>query len=339
MGPPKPPKYPTQGPTWQTVEPMKVGAPPVRVEPDVLEFGDLRAETRVSGEFKLTNTGTERLQILAAMSSCNCTAADLRERAIEPGKTITLPVTFDSGAVIAEQNREVVIRFVGYSKSVVAKVHAFTNYGIRATVDYSPQDQRRLGVVVLQSPDNEAFRVVSANGKAPEYADDFDPSMGARGRYELRLDLSEYLPERLPKWFVIETDDPDSPIIDIPVENLEWEPERAIIPWWFGEMRVMLGVMAPASQRDIVLTVKNVAEGGLDFLTSLWAEPPIADVSLFGMEQTPDGLKLRMRVAPKDSPPGRRGIFITKIMVAGLEYEDGVMLMGRIVDPASEEAQ
>ncbi|MBL8746700.1 MAG: DUF1573 domain-containing protein [Phycisphaerae bacterium] len=330
-GPASGSKLPTEGPTWQTVEPMKTVPPPVRVEPEVLELGDLLPNTKTPGEFRLTNTGTEPLQIRAAMSTCSCTVAQLMEQLIEPGKTVVLPITFDSGDLIRSQERDVVIRFSGYSKSATGKVRANTNYGIRAQIDYTPEDQRRIGVVSLSSVDGEPFRVLSANGVQPEILD--GEASVPRSHYEVKFDLSGPAADHLPKWFVIETDHHSSPIIDLPVENLEWEPERTYRPWSLAESRVLLGTMPPLAQREIVVTVNNVKSGGLDFVQSVWVEPPIADVAIFGMEQAEEGLKIRLKVTPKDS---HRGVFVATVKLSGLDHEDGVTLMGRIADPGSD---
>ncbi len=324
-------KLPAQGPTWQTVDPLKTIPPPVKIEPDVMDLGDLMPNVKIPGEFKITNLGTEPLYITAAMSTCSCTVAQLSERGIEPGMSVVLPITFESGPVITAQERDVMIRFHGYSKSAVGRVRANTNYGVRATVEYTPADQHRLGVVTLASVDAQPFRVLSANGAPPEFLDAANDA--PRNHYELRFDLSAPPPQQLPKWFVIETDHPTSPIIDLPVENLEWEAERTLRPWSLSESRILLGVMPPMAQKEVIVTVRNVNSGGLDFVKTLWVEPDIADVSIFGMEQTDDGLKIRLRITPKDS---HRGAFVAKVNFSALDHEDGVTLMGRIADPASD---
>lgn len=330
-GPNQPPKHPAQGPTWQAIEPTKTNPPPIKIEPDVIELGDLPPDTKVQSEYKVTNIGTEAMQIRAAMSTCSCTVTQLMQTAIEPGQTVVLPITFDSGKVLSAQEREVIIKFFGYSKSAVGRVRANTNYGVRTSVEYTPPEQRRIGVVTLESVDGTAFRVHSADGKPAELL--LGDAGTAGTRFEVKFDLSAYAAEQLPRWFIIETDHPTSPIIDWPVENLEWEPERTMRPWFFNEGRVLLGRMPPMAQKEIVVTAALVQSGGLDFVRSVWVEPEIASAEIMGMEQTEDGLKIRLRVTPNAD---QRGAFIAKVMVSGLDYEDGVTVMGRIADPASE---
>ena len=138
------PTLPPSGPTYQSMTPGKTEPVPVRIEPDILDLGDLAPNTQVQGQFKITNTGAEPLRIKAAMSTCSCTVAQLTETDIAPGRAIILPVTFDSGKILANQEREVVIRFEGYSRPAAARVRASTNYGVRTTIEYDPPDQRRL---------------------------------------------------------------------------------------------------------------------------------------------------------------------------------------------------
>ncbi len=334
VGPQQGPKYPAQGPTWQSVEPLKSVPPPVKIEPEVMDLGDLMPNAKVPAEFKITNIGTEALEITAAMSTCHCTVPQLGEKKIEPGASIVLPITFDSGPVLTNQEREVVIRFAGYSRAAAGRVRASTNYGIRTDVEFTPPEQRRVGVVMLRSVSDRPFRVLSANGEAAEFVDGFDSEKDSpRAAYEVRFDLSEYAAEALPEWFVLETDHPTSPIIDIPVENLEWEPQRSLMSWGFGERRVLMGTMPVMGRREVVVTVQNMHAGPLDFVKQLWVEPEVADATMMGMEKTEDGLKVRVRVTPKDS---HRGLLVAKLMIAGADHEAGVWLMGRVAAVGGE---
>jgi hypothetical protein len=335
-GPVQPkPSLPTSGPTWQSVTPGRVEPVPVQIEPDVLDLGDLPPNTQVQGEFKITNVGSEPLRIKAAMSTCACTVAQLGETEITPGRAIILPVTFDSGKVLANQEREVVIRFDGYSRPAAARVRASTNYGVRTTVVYDPPDQRRLGVVTLEGVNGHPFRVMSAHGKPPVFVDDFEPGKDvARSAYKVQFDLTGPAPEQLPRYFVIELDHPSSPIIDIPVENLEFERERTLRPWSFSDKRTILGTLPPLSRKDVVVTLQNVRSGGLDLIQNLWVEPPTAEVAILGMEQTETGLNVRLRVAPRDDV---RGALVASVFFSGLDHEDSMTLMARIAEPGSAE--
>lgn len=329
-GPAQRPAVPADGPTWQTVTPPSIDPPPVRIEPDIIDLGDLMPETKVQTEFKVTNIGDKPLKITSAMSTCSCTVAQLGISEIEPGRTIILPVTFDSGKVIADQTRDVIIRFAGYARPAAGKVHARTNYGVRMMVEYDPPEQRRVANITLESVDEQPFRVLSAGGRPPQFLDGFDPLNDApRNRYIIAQDLAGIPAQSLPLWFVIELDHPTSPIIDLPVENLEWAPERTMRPWSFSERRILLGEMPPMSQKEVVVLLRNVKEGGLDLIRSIWMDPPIAEAAIFGMEQTPDGLKVRVRITPRDD---HRGAFVTALSFSALDFDDSITLMGRITE-------
>lgn len=322
------------GPTWQRMTPANLDPPPVRIEPEVLDLGDLPPNTKVRTEFRLTNIGTDVLHITAAMSTCHCTVADLPERTIEPGKTISLPITFDSGPYISSQVRDVVIRFHGYARPAAGRVRADTNYGVRARLEFDPPEQRRTGSVTLESVDGEPFTVLSADREPPVFLDGFTPGRDEpRNRYTIQLDLNHYLPEHLPRWFLIELDRSDSPVVDLPIENLEWEPPRKLRPWGFREARMLMGVMPPMASRDVVVTIMNVQEGMLDLIDNVWVDPPIADAAILGMEQTPDGIKVRVRISPKDDA---RGLLAAELFFSGREHEESVILIGRIADSAGE---
>lgn len=329
VGPTKSP--PSSGPTWQVITPKRTEPVPVRIEPEVLDLGDLRPDVTVPGEFRITNTGSEPLTITAAMSTCSCTVAQLAESGIRPGQTVVLPITFYSGKTLANQEREVVIRFEGYSKPAAARIRASTHYGVRTTIHYEPPDQRRLATVTLETPDGVPFRVLSANAQPPEFVDGFNPTTDSpRNRYIVAFDLAGTPPELLPRWFVYELDHTESPIVDIPVEDRETVEDRMLRPWSFNEKRLLLGTLPPLVATEVVLTLDRVNGGGLDFVRSIWLEPAIATASIFGMEQTDNALRIRVRIEPLEE---FRGPFVTTLHIANDEHQEGITLMGRIAEP------
>lgn len=326
------PTLPPQGPTWQDLtQGKKVSAPPVTLEPEVIELGDVPINTKISRIVRMTNTGSETLTIEGVMSTCWCTAGEPSSRVIEPGQTTELAVTFDSGPYLQTAERQVVIRFAGYTRAVSPIVRASVNYGIRAVVSYDPPDQRRIGLVRLESATGSAFDVLSADGRPPEFADGFDPERDdPRTTYTIRWDLSRYEAERIPPFFVIETSDESSPLIDLPVENLEWERPRMLRPWQFADLRAMLGRLDPATDKDIVVTMAPFTTPAIDAIENVWVDPPIADVRVMGTEGTPTGLKVRLRVTPRDD---LRGPLFAEVRIAATGHQESFWLIGRIAEP------
>lgn len=322
------PKLPESGPTWQAISKGRLEAPPVKVEPEVLDLGDLQINTKTGGLFRITNTGSETIWIEAVMSTCWCTAAEPSSREIPAGATVDIPATFDSGPYIQDAQREMLVRFHGYTRGATLKLHARVHYGIRATVEYTPPDQRRLGRVTLESPGGDAFDVLSADGQKPRFLDGFDPERDdPRSRYIIAWDLSKYEAEKIPPLFAIETSDEQSPMIDLPVENFDWEPPRGLMPWKFNDFRVLLGRMDPATSKDIVVMAGPYTGSTLDAVEELFVEPPVADVRIMGTESTPTGLNIRLRVSPKQD---LKGALVAAVQLSIGAYQEKFWLVGRV---------
>ncbi len=60
------------------------------------DFGDVQAETDVSTEFTVTNTGNKPLIIEDVKASCGCTMPQKPEKPILPGESDIIAVTFHS---------------------------------------------------------------------------------------------------------------------------------------------------------------------------------------------------------------------------------------------------
>ncbi|MDX2115682.1 MAG: DUF1573 domain-containing protein [Planctomycetota bacterium] len=327
------PDVPKQGPTWQERTPPNTNPPPVVIEPNPIDLGDLPPNTKVTAEFRVTNRGESPLTLISAMSMCWCTVTSPSDMVLDPGETIQIPVTYDSGPVVGWAERQVLMRFEGYSKNAVGRVQADTNYGVRARVTFDPPEQRRLAVVALESVDGAAFSVLSVNGGAPDFVDGFEPGRDTpRARYQIGWDLSALAADKLPLWFVVETDHPTSPIIDLPVENMEWEPPRRGRIWTFTGANANVRRVEPGGFADVTLTLSGAPGAPMDAIERIEVDPPVADVRIMGMAAADTGgLKVRLRVTPNRD---HRGLLLANVYVVASGHEESFMLMGRVVPAA-----
>lgn len=112
-------------------------APKIVFKSDAFNFGKIKQGVSVSHEFVFKNEGDSLLQIGGVESSCGCTAVLVSDRKIEPGKSGTIKVTFNS---------------TGYAGVVVKYVYVETNdpanrriqLKVEAAVDVPPQPQIEL---------------------------------------------------------------------------------------------------------------------------------------------------------------------------------------------------
>lgn len=63
------------------------------------DFGRIPADKIVSHDFVITNAGNQTLEIYDVRSSCGCTTTTNWNRRIEPGKTGTIPILFNTGGM------------------------------------------------------------------------------------------------------------------------------------------------------------------------------------------------------------------------------------------------
>jgi hypothetical protein len=63
----------------------------------IFDFGKIRAGETVKHSFIFTNIGTEVLNVTHVQPACGCTTAGDWSRTVEPGKTGSIPIQFNSG--------------------------------------------------------------------------------------------------------------------------------------------------------------------------------------------------------------------------------------------------
>ncbi len=72
-------------------------------------FGKLIQGERISYSFKFTNTGGSDILINKVSTSCGCTVSDYPKTPIEPGKSGSIDVTFNSNHKKGHQNKTVTV--------------------------------------------------------------------------------------------------------------------------------------------------------------------------------------------------------------------------------------
>src|SRR5438876_2981203 len=78
--------------------PVTIGAigPKIQFQTPVYDFGKVKSGDPVKYTFIFTNTGDELLILTNVQPSCGCTTAGDWSRQVEPGKTGTIPIQFNS---------------------------------------------------------------------------------------------------------------------------------------------------------------------------------------------------------------------------------------------------
>jgi len=312
----------------------KSGLPPISLDPDLVELGDMMPNTKKSGTLTLTNVGDEPIRILALRSTCACTVPGIESDIVAPKESITIALELDAKSATGPNQRYIMALFEGYQQPVQLIVQADVNYGIRTRVTYDPPGQSRVATIQLQSTDESVpFRIISAGGEAPVFVGGFDPSKDEpRTKYTIRQDYSMYASEQLPRWFLIETDHPTSAVIDVPVPNYEIQPERQRHRFNVSESRLVFGQMHAGEQSfGRFRVVGGDLPDASEFVDSIeWTNTDQCDVEVVSAENDEGGIQMVIGVTPKE---GLRGVLFGTVTLRAMGDSRPFDIIGRVVAP------
>jgi hypothetical protein len=229
------------------------GPPPLAFEPPVLDLGLLGVGQSGSGTVKVRNVGDRTVKILTTKASCACTyAKDISGTVLAPGEAVDLSATLEPKPGVGDKKEQIRVVAAGYTEYVTLDVIGEVALAIRAIPAGLPAFQVGLtGQVDVVSLDGEPFRIVRAGGRPPQFVG-FDPASDApRNRYTLRWDLTSYTTQTMPWWWVVETDRPDAPLVDVRVMHDSTKIDRSRVSRWIrGDLRILAGVLGPGQTYD-----------------------------------------------------------------------------------------
>ena len=252
---PQPASSPAPPATHRTIH----GPPPLAFEPPVLDLGLLGVGQTGSGTVKVRNVGDRAVKILTTKASCACTyAKDISGTVLAPGEAVDLSATLEPKPGIGDKKEQIRVVAAGYTEYVTLDVIGEVALAIRAMPAGLPAYQVGLrGQVDVASLDGEPFRIVRAGGRPPQFVG-FDPASDApRNRYTLRWDLTGYTAQTMPWWWVVETDRPHTPLVDVRVMHDWTRIDRSRkFRWIRGDLRILGGVLRPGQTYDIRTKLK-----------------------------------------------------------------------------------
>jgi len=271
--------------------PVVSDAIPYKIEPPELDFGIISPGTELRGSILITNVSDKPLTISKQISSCKCTVAqDLSGKTLQPGESVELNPLIEARTWNGTKRDKITLVFAGYSKpatmwvksnvarAIIAEppfIYAARPLNQQGTVDpETPQQQaaRMAGVINLRSRDEKPFRILALNGGDVPYLG-FDPARDElKSSYRIRWDLKNFDEETcrdeqgnpMLDWWVVETDHPDAPIIDLRVRHrctLPDMPVRADFTgrhWFPKDFRVVLDEIKAGVPMEFELPIKWV---------------------------------------------------------------------------------
>jgi hypothetical protein len=85
------------------------GAPVIKFEKDVYDFGKITEGEKVSYDFTFTNTGGTPLIISDASATCGCTVPEVPKEPVAPGASAKIKVVFSSAGKVGLQDKVVTV--------------------------------------------------------------------------------------------------------------------------------------------------------------------------------------------------------------------------------------
>ncbi|MDA0296605.1 MAG: DUF1573 domain-containing protein [Planctomycetota bacterium] len=321
-------------------------SPPVRVVPPMLDFGFIAPNQDANGSVKIFNTGTEPLMILAAEPSCKCTTLnDISGTVIPPGGSVDLEAKLDGASNTGPKTASIKVLFDGYSVVHVVDLKAEIALPIRAIPPHinAVRNQNRQGRIVVESIDGEPFSICSIHGLPPTFLG-FDKATDTpRSQYILTYDL-DTIPTPYPRYLVIETDRPDTPMVDVYLRHETTLPKPNRNLRMFGGFRFPLGLIKQGGHADLEVTFDTVAQP----IATVISETSDCRAELLGTrtEESDKGLitTLMIRVTPASDYVGvlyaplsamTTGGEVASFNVFGIVSPDGEPCVGPTVEPVS----
>lgn len=316
--------------------------PPVEFEPANLNFGIVPPHTIGKGTAKIWNVGDQPLRIVKSITSCGCTSTEnLAGRVIPPGGSIEFATEMEMKTGLGAKKEKVTLFFEGYGGTqVIFFYNAEVARPVRVIPPYvEASEQRRdggwnqyqTGTVRVASLDGKPFRILKAHGVAPQFVG-FDPAADElRSQYTLKWDIGQFAGGPIPWFWVLETDHPDAPIVDVRMRHSSVRPVRAPNrPWQPKDQRILIDLVRNGEPVEII-TKHEYAGNRAPMPQNARVQnlSAILEVELIGVEQKGQLLEFRLRVTPKNAP---LGLLYEHISVGSAGYMVPLRIIGRVIE-------
>jgi hypothetical protein len=323
----------TQAPTLGDV-------PPIRLEPASIEFGYLQPSKNATGVINIHNTGNAPIKILSTKASCHCTTLDeLAGKVIPPKESVPLHATLDTGMVPGIKKSSLTLVFEGYTRPLSVNIRGEVTLPIRVVPQFlnivtrneeGAQPPPLQGTVTIESIDQKPFRVLSADGREPQFVD-FDPAIDeARSSYQLRWDLSESVKncDTMRTFWCIVTDHPACPLVDARVRHECAVPRGTPGKGWrIEEPRLLLGHIRRGEPVDTTFTVTKLVGQQIHQVSPL---TPGIEAELVSVEYSGEDASCRVRLTPKADLPN--GLMYERINVYASSSYAELPVIGNLTD-------
>jgi hypothetical protein len=302
-------------------------APPITLDPPVLDFGIVPPSETKTGVVKIINTGTRELEILTVQPSCKCTTLeDLSGKKIPVGGFVELKAEMKAQSSPGGKKADVKVLIDGYTQVVNIVLRNEVSLPVRVSPAYLNvvQGQPQTGRLVVESIDKKPFKICSVGGKPPNLVG-FDPAKDEpRNQYLVDWDFRRDFPSGVAqRYWLIETDRADCPLIDVFVRHESTFPKVA---FRFTDYRHAFGRIEQGASHDFVVEATDLASG--ERIVTAATASSSAKVEFLGTETEGNTTKIKLRVTPN---PGVQGVLYVPFTIYSNQKQQELTVWGQVV--------
>lgn len=311
-----------------TTRPASTNTLSIELDPQKVDFGYLDPKEVVRKTVEIRNVGDKPVKILRATSSCQCTTfSDVTGVVIPPGASVPMEAQLVARSMLGPMNTSITLVFEGYDQSPAIQVRGEVALAVKATPyglnlvrgDWS-------GQVVIESLDGRPFNILATDRKPPSFIG-FDPELDEpHNSYVIEWDLTQYTEDTLPRWWLVETDHPDCPILDLWVRHIATMDISRDRPWRIEDRRVSLGEIQAGQPVDIAVTVLRLAGDTIHLVRSLSED---FDAQLLNIERNGQETKCTIRITPN---PRFQGLLYSKIEFIAGSHSQKLDVIAKVVE-------
>jgi len=137
----------------------------VKLEPAILDFGDMKVDVSQTGVVKVMNISEEPITVSRVIASCGCTTAPAPTDPILPGEYAEIPVTLaPGGRQGVNHSKRVTFTIEGHAPVVLTVQGRVAKHIdiVPELLSANPEDPDS-GRIALTAADGEAFRILAIN--------------------------------------------------------------------------------------------------------------------------------------------------------------------------------
>ncbi|MEE9128541.1 MAG: DUF1573 domain-containing protein [Phycisphaerales bacterium] len=303
---------------------------PVVFDPPAVDLGYILPNQKVNTIIQVRNAGDAPLKITLVKPSCTCTTLnDLTGTVIPPGESVSLTAQLKAWSTPSPLTSSITFLFEGYAESSQVSISGQVTRPIRT----EPQlfncvtGKPLSGRVAVESIDGRPFTILAANRQPPEYIG-FDPATDEpRNAYALRWDVSQYTEQTMPGWWLIETDHPDCPVVDVWVRH-QWNfPERVPgRPWRLRTQHVVIDGINAGETAEFTV---DIAKLGRDDIYSVHSLSNEFDAKLVSIQRDGADAEVTVRITPA---AGHHGLLYGTIEFLSGAYYQKLTVIGTVIE-------